>query len=357
MDIKLGKQITRLRKERGMTQEQLAQAVGVSPPAVSKWETDSSCPDIALLCPLARALNTNVDTLLQFEGDLPEDKITDYMNEILERVMKEGYEDAEVMLKKLLHSYPSSISLKFHAVVVLDMITINYISAGEEKRKQWTEWKKQLLEAIYNSGDVQYWQRAVSGLAGIAIQEEKLEEAETYLKKLPDHRDDTSMLWTLLHLKKQEPEKALDTLQKALYASVSMVQSYLMQMTNEKIMPDAEKTLEICKIYKVIEDTLGVGGGMGAGLFCQAYKRLNNMEELKKSIIQMVDLILKPAKMPSPLLFSPALNTETDQTLMPKQIKKYFLNDLLTNEDYKLFREDKDFSEAVDRLRCSIEMS
>ena len=75
MEIKLGAHIAALRRAGGLTQEQLAQAVGVSAPAVSKWETDASCPDIALLCPLARALGVDVDTLLQFEDTLPDEAL------------------------------------------------------------------------------------------------------------------------------------------------------------------------------------------------------------------------------------------------------------------------------------------
>lgn len=67
MDIKLGSKITELRKAKKMTQEQLADLLGVSAPAVSKWETDSSYPDITMLCPLARVLGTDVDTLLAYE--------------------------------------------------------------------------------------------------------------------------------------------------------------------------------------------------------------------------------------------------------------------------------------------------
>ena len=62
----IGAVILSLRKQRGMTREQLAEAVGVSPPAVSKWETCSNCPDVALLAPIARALDTDVNTLLSF---------------------------------------------------------------------------------------------------------------------------------------------------------------------------------------------------------------------------------------------------------------------------------------------------
>ena len=60
----LGKRIAALRKEKGMTQEQLAEKVGVSAQAVSKWENDASCPDITLLPLLGDILGVSVDELL-----------------------------------------------------------------------------------------------------------------------------------------------------------------------------------------------------------------------------------------------------------------------------------------------------
>ena len=56
--------IRRLRRERGLTQEALAQAVGVSPQAISKWETGQTMPDITLLLPLSKELGIGVNELL-----------------------------------------------------------------------------------------------------------------------------------------------------------------------------------------------------------------------------------------------------------------------------------------------------
>ncbi|MGN1421554.1 MAG: helix-turn-helix domain-containing protein [Eubacterium sp.] len=61
----LGKNIAALRKEKGMTQEELAQMLGVSPQAVSKWENLTSCPDIALLPDIAEIFGVTVDELLR----------------------------------------------------------------------------------------------------------------------------------------------------------------------------------------------------------------------------------------------------------------------------------------------------
>lgn len=65
----IGQRIARLRRAGGMSQENLAEKIGVSSQAVSKWENDQSCPDISLLPRLARLLGVTVDTLLTGESD------------------------------------------------------------------------------------------------------------------------------------------------------------------------------------------------------------------------------------------------------------------------------------------------
>lgn len=70
MDMTIGKRIALLRKEKGLTQEELANAMGVSPQAVSKWENDQTCPDISALPKLARLLGVTVDELLEGKQEL-----------------------------------------------------------------------------------------------------------------------------------------------------------------------------------------------------------------------------------------------------------------------------------------------
>ena len=62
-----GSTIKMLREARGMTQAQLAERIGVSDKAVSKWETAKGLPDISLLQPLAAALGVSVIELMNGE--------------------------------------------------------------------------------------------------------------------------------------------------------------------------------------------------------------------------------------------------------------------------------------------------
>ena len=78
----LGTMIAELRKQHGMTQLELAEKMGVTDKAVSKWERDLSCPDINSLPTLAEILGVSVDELMQIkkEADAPVSKVAEIMD-------------------------------------------------------------------------------------------------------------------------------------------------------------------------------------------------------------------------------------------------------------------------------------
>ncbi|MBR6506851.1 MAG: helix-turn-helix domain-containing protein [Clostridia bacterium] len=69
MELKLGTIIKKLRTERGITQEELANKIGVSYQAVSKWETNTTTPDIAILPQLALFFGVSMDALFSMDQD------------------------------------------------------------------------------------------------------------------------------------------------------------------------------------------------------------------------------------------------------------------------------------------------
>ena len=69
--MKLGETILKKRQERGLSKEKLAELIGVSRQAVSKWEVGDAIPDTDKLIPLAKALEITVDELL---GNAPEEE-------------------------------------------------------------------------------------------------------------------------------------------------------------------------------------------------------------------------------------------------------------------------------------------
>lgn len=78
MKESIGNRITKYRKAMGITQEELANRLGLSSQAISKWECDTSCPDISLLPELCKVIGITTDELLTGKTDevrlVPSDK-------------------------------------------------------------------------------------------------------------------------------------------------------------------------------------------------------------------------------------------------------------------------------------------
>lgn len=102
MNMTIGKRIALLRKEKGLKQEELAEMLGVSGQAVSKWENDQTCPDISLLPQLASILGVTVDELLSGKREmapsvqiLPEDQRKD-IKEMMLRIIVDSADGDKV---------------------------------------------------------------------------------------------------------------------------------------------------------------------------------------------------------------------------------------------------------------------
>ncbi len=110
MDFNLGSVIKRLRTEQGVTQDALAEYLGISYQAVSKWETGTTLPDITLLPKLAVFFGVRIDELFsvnhedeleRIDAMLQRESMTDqnyaYAKRILDGILRENPDDVEAM--------------------------------------------------------------------------------------------------------------------------------------------------------------------------------------------------------------------------------------------------------------------
>ena len=80
------------RKQLGLTQENVAEYLGVSTPAVSKWENGTTYPDIMLLPALARLLKTDLNTLMSFNEEMSEIEINNVVLKVQSLIQEDGFE-------------------------------------------------------------------------------------------------------------------------------------------------------------------------------------------------------------------------------------------------------------------------
>ena len=88
--MKINEIIRTRRTAQGLTQEALAQLLGVSAPAVNKWEKGLNYPDITLLPALARTLGVDLNTLLSFQDDLTPEEIGRFSEQVTIAAQEQG---------------------------------------------------------------------------------------------------------------------------------------------------------------------------------------------------------------------------------------------------------------------------
>lgn len=374
MELKIGTKIVELRRKKGMTQEQLAAILGVSAPAVSKWETDSSCPDIALLCPLARALGTNVDTLLSFEEELSQESMGQYMNEII-RLSRQGETGAaEERLNGLLRAYPSNIPLKFCAMSALTVFDMNARQEEEETRQRWRRQKKELAQAIHDDGNPAFYLASVSMLVALALEEEDLESAEKLLRENIGKTGDFTYQWMRLYLKKGQRDQALEVLQRQTYKLVGDLRACLASLMEQELGLERHRVLEICRIMEELDGLFYIQGSSGllatakpakygvkafsigsSGLLAEVYLREGDPEKALEYLETLTEQIVGTPAAPNPLIFAPAINDRLEQAGFSREIKMAILQGLEKDACFAPLRGQERFDTLVRRIADNLE--
>lgn len=95
--VKIGKFISQMRKEKGLTQKQLGEELLISDKTVSKWETGKGMPEVSLMLPLCEKLGINVNELLTGER-IPEEDYKKKAEENIMNIMREKEENIKKVI-------------------------------------------------------------------------------------------------------------------------------------------------------------------------------------------------------------------------------------------------------------------
>ena len=196
--MRIGEVIRTYRKQKNMTQEEMAGRLGVTAPAVNKWEMGNSMPDIMLLAPIARLLGITTDELLSFREELTQEEINEFIREIDRCFKTESFDHVFERVKKRLEEYPSCHELMWQAATVLQAGRAADGSEADEKYDDYIsscfsralESRKESVRVCAADSLFSFWMRkgqyekAEACLAYMSDQnpEKKLKQAEVFGK-------------------------------------------------------------------------------------------------------------------------------------------------------------------------------
>ena len=119
MNIKIAENLKKLRKQRNLTQEELAQFLGVSFQAISKWERNEGYPDITFLPSIANFFEISLDELMGMEQIRNQQYLIDIFRLEHDYVSKGEYKEAEKILRDAIKTFPNNYGLLSELAIVL----------------------------------------------------------------------------------------------------------------------------------------------------------------------------------------------------------------------------------------------
>lgn len=179
MTIKIGAIIKKLRIENSVTQDTLATAVGVTPQAISRWESEGSYPDIELLPAIADFFSVSTDELLGYKISERENTLADLKKEMY-RLAEFGETDERIeFVRTAFAKYPSDCEIREQLSVCLSN---KYIETNEKALLD--EAESLSLYVIENCKDADIYHDAINMLIWIYAEKDQTDKALKILERL-----------------------------------------------------------------------------------------------------------------------------------------------------------------------------
>lgn len=221
--LQIGPTILRLRHARGITQEELARYLGVSKPAVSKWESGATYPDITLLPFIASYFGVSMDELLAYQPQLDAGQIRKLYNDIAAQLVQQGYEAAYDHIREATRQYHSCWTLLFHMATLL----LNHIQFAppQERDARYGEILQWLTRVEENSPDKALALQARHVRATVYIMQERPSLAIDLLEDTATPSTSPEHLLSLAYAAKGDTARATSILQASMFQNIAEILS------------------------------------------------------------------------------------------------------------------------------------
>ncbi|HWT77096.1 MAG TPA: helix-turn-helix domain-containing protein [Mobilitalea sp.] len=345
------------RKELEMTQEQIADYLGVSTPAVNKWEKGTTYPDITLLPPLARILKIDLNTLLCFEEGMTTNEILQFSTQIIDHIEKNGFVSGFDLAIDKIKEYPNSAELIESIALLLDGALLMY-GAELATKEYYEEQIFSLYERAAKGDDEKARIKALYMLVSKYMQKKDYEKAQQTLDLLPERSE----------LDKKKLQAQILRTQNNLPEAAKLLEQKLLKAINEVQMT----------IFDLIEVTLTEGNDIKAEKLSNGLREIVNQFELwdynayvaplqiavkKKNISESISIfqsmlkcMMDPWSLQNTILYNhlhkqenqPSKDNQMKQSDFGTKMLPSILSNMENNPDYEFLRSSQEFVKLIE---------
>lgn len=349
--MNLKDQIRIHRQQQGLTQEQVADALGVSTPAVNKWEKGSSCPDIALLSPLARLLKMDLNTLFSFHDNLSKREVGQFVSELVQRIEESGIEAGFALATAKLQAYPTCDLLRSCCALCLNAKLESAPLSPQEREA----YERQILswyEQTASGQDADARETALYMLINKATACGQLERAQQLLALLPDPPAmDKQMLQLNLLLQQGKPAEAAALAETRILRDMTGIGAYLMKLVDLNLSAgDTDAARQIAAIAQQSTELFGLWAYNAYVCSLQVAVAAQDQAECVALIHALLQALTSGGCAANGVLFRHLAPKDTAD--FAAKILPSLLQEFETDPSYLFLQENPDFQQQLRQYRA-----
>lgn len=230
--MNIGEVIRKNRKSKGLTQEEMARRLGVTAPAVNKWESGSTMPDIMLLSPIARLLNISLDELLSFREELSVQEVGDLIKEADRRFSSDGCQNTYKWVKAQIEMYPNCEVLVHSLCLMLDAHCVLDRTSDAEN---YDAFILSCYERLLKSSDETVRNAAADALYGYYLRKNDFKAAEGCLSYFSKENPERRRKQAVIYEKTGSLQDAYKAYEELIFSSFQMMDAVLNSLTRMKL--------------------------------------------------------------------------------------------------------------------------
>lgn len=257
MHIEIGTVVKNKRKEKGITQQQLADFIGVSKASVSKWESNQSYPDITLLPLIATYFDISLDDLFNYNTQLSNKQIRQIYQTLQTDIKTKPSDEILGTIQRFIRRYYSNYKFVLH----MGLFIINHLdilSNNPNENKEILELAKELFVHVKLNATDSYLQNYATALAGYTLLQ--LGEGREVLNLLGenisfDYGTEILILhaWQMIGANTKAKEVAQANIYQLSVSMMNGLTNYLRLLVDDpvKLQMTIERGLEFAKVFKL----------------------------------------------------------------------------------------------------------
>lgn len=285
--MQIGEVIRKHRKNKNLTQEEMANRLGVTAPAVNKWENGNSLPDIMLLAPIARLLGVSIDTLLTFHEELDIEEVYSLIREADTIFKDKEYEEGFQWVKKKLELYPNCENLHLRMAQILDA---QRLVKNISNLESYSDFILSCYIRVLSSKEEDIRYSAADSLFGFYLRQENYEKAEEYLAYFSKQNPERKRKQAEIYSKTNRVIDAYRSYEEMLFSGYQIIN---MVLTNIYMLAMQENDTK--KAHFIVDKQMRLANVFDMGKYheCSPKLDLAIVEKDIETIIETVDCMLK----------------------------------------------------------------